>query len=88
MANNSQTGSSSHAPLGRYLSEIGLEVALSILVTLTSFLGNFLIVYVDSWLKNWTNIFIQNLALPAIPMASLRMLFWVISLYKGACIFS
>ena len=48
MANNSQTGSSSHAPLGRYLSEIGLEVALSILVTLTSFLGNFLIVYVDS----------------------------------------
>ena len=61
---------------------------VSILITLTSFLGNFLIVYVDSRLKSWTNIFIQNLALTAIPMASLRMPFWVISLYKGACIFS
>ena len=83
-----ETGSSSHDPLGRSLSEIGLKVALSILSTLTSFLGNFLIVYVDSRLKSWTNIFIQNLALTAIPTTSLRMPFWVISLYKGACIFS
>lgn len=88
MANKSQTGSSSHNPLGRSLSETGLEVALSILITLTSFLGNFLIVYVDSRLESWTNIIIQNLALPATSMASLRMPFWPISLFRGTCIFS
>lgn len=54
MANISKTGSSSQGPLGRSLSEIAWEVALSILTTLTSFLGNFLVVYVvlkDSRLK-------------------------------------
>ena len=56
---------------------------VSILITLTSFLGNFLIVYVDSRLKSWTNIFIQNLALTAISI-------WhrCACLFRGACIFS
>ena len=86
MANNSQTGSSSYDPLGRSSSEIGLEVALSILICLISILDNLLVVYVvdnDSRLKSVTSIFIHNLALTDISMASLQMPFWIISLYKG-----
>ena len=91
MANNSQIGSSSHDPLGRSHSEIGLVVVSSILISLTSFSGNLLVVYVvhkDSRLKTLTNIFIQNLALTDVAMASLVMPFWVISLYTGTWIFS
>ena len=40
MANNSQIGSSSYDPLGRSRTEIGLEVALSILICLISILDN------------------------------------------------
>ena len=90
MADNTQIGSSSQDPLRRSHSEIGLVVALSILISLTSFLGNFLVVYVvhkDSRLKSLTNIFIQNLALTDISMATLHMPFWVISLYTGTWIF-
>ena len=91
MAKNSQTGSSSHDPLGRSRSEIGLEVALAILICLISFLDNFLVVYVvhkESRLKSLTNVFVQNLALTDISMATLHMPFWVISLYTGTWIFS
>ena len=59
MGNNSQTEPCCHDPLGRSRSEIGLEVALSILVCLTSFLDNLLPVYVvhkDSRLKSLTSI--------------------------------
>ena len=88
MVNNSQTGSTptTHDPLGRSRSEIGLEVALAILICLISFLDNFLVVYVvhkDSRLKSLTNVFVQNLALTDISMATLHMPFWVISLYTG-----
>ena len=88
MVNNSQTGSTptTHDPLGRSRSEIGLEVALAILICLISFLNNFLVVYVvhkDSRLKSLTNVFVQNLALTDISMATLHMPFWVISLYTG-----
>ena len=91
MANNSQTGSSSFDPLGRSRSEIGLEVALSILICLISILDNLLVVYVvnnDSRLKSITSTFIHNLALTDISMASLHMPFWIISLYEGTWIFS
>ena len=91
MANNSQTGSSFHDPLGRSRSEIGLEVALAILICLISFLDNFLVVCVvhkDRRLKSLTNVFVQNLALTDISMATLHMPFWVITLYTGTWIFS
>ena len=91
MEKNSQSDPSSHDPLGRKRSQIGLEVALSILICLTSFLGNLLVVYVvhkDSRLKSLTNVFIHNLALTDISMASLHMPFWVTSLYTGTWIFS
>ena len=91
MANNSQTGSSSHDPLRHSRSEIGLEVALAILICFISFLDNFLVVYVvhkDSRLKSLTNVFIQNLALTDISMSTLHIPFWVISLYTGTWIFS
>ena len=91
MANNSQTRSSSHDTLGRSRSEIGLEVTLSIIICLMSILDNSLVVYVvhkDSTLKGLTNIFIHNLALTDISMASLHMPFWVITLYTGTWIFS
>ena len=90
VANNSQTGSSSFDPLGRSRSEIGLEVALSILICLISILDNLLVVYVvnnDSRLKSVTSIFIHNLALTDISIASLQIPFWIISLYKGTWIF-
>ena len=91
MAYSFQTGPSSHDPLGRSRSEISLEVALSILICLTSIFDNFLVVYVvnkDSRLKCVTNIFILNLALTDIFMATLCMPFWVISLHSGTWIFS
>ena len=91
MAINSQTGSSSHDPLGRSPSEIGLEVVLAILICLMSILDNLLVVYVvhkDSRLKSLTNVFIHNLALTDISLASLHMPFWVITLYTGTWIFS
>ena len=59
MANNSQTEPCCHDPLGRSRSEIGLEVALSFLISLTSFLDNLLPVYVvhkDSRLNSLTSI--------------------------------
>ena len=91
MTNSSQTEPSSHDPLGRSSSEISLEVALAILICVTSILDNLLVVYVvnnDSRLKNVTNMFIHNLALTDISMATLQMPFWIISLHKGAWIFS
>ena len=91
MTNNSLTGTSFHDPLERSISKIGLEVSLSILICLTSFLDNLLVVYVvhkDSRLKSLTYVFIHNLALSDISMASLYMPFWVTSLYTGTWIFS
>ena len=91
MAYSFQKGPSSHDPLGRSRSEISLEVALSILICLISILDNFLVVYVvnkDSRLKRVTNIFILNLALTDIFMATMYMPFWVISLHSGSWIFS
>ena len=91
MAYSFQTGPSSHDPLGRSRSEISLEVALSILICLTSIFDNFLVVHVvnkDSRLKCVTNIFILNLALTDIFMATLCMPFWVISLHSGTWILS
>ena len=55
MTNNSLTGTSFHDPLERSISKIGLEVILSILICLTSFLDNLLVVHVvhkDSRLKS------------------------------------
>ena len=91
MTNSSRTEPSSHDPLGRSSSEISLEVALAILICVTSILDNLLVVYVvnnDSRLKNVTNMFIHNLALTDISMATLQMPFWITSLHKGAWIFS
>ena len=59
---------------------------MAILICLISFLDNFLVVYVihkDSRLKSLANVFVQNLALTDISMATLHMPFWVISLYTG-----
>ena len=61
------------------------------IIIIISFLDNFLVVYVvhkDSRLKSLTNVFVQNLALTDISMATLHMPFWVISLYTGTWIFS
>ena len=91
MTNNSLTGTSFHDPLERSISKIGLEVILSILICLTSFLDNLLVIHVvhkDSRLKSLTYIFIHNLALSDISMASLYMPFWVTNLYTGTWIFS
>ena len=78
--------STSQDPLGRSPAETGVEVTLAILVCLASTLGNLLVVYViykDSSLRNITNIFIHNLALTDISMATLYMPFWVVSRYTG-----
>ena len=91
MQNNSQTGRSSHDPLGRSPGEIGLEVALSILFCITSIFDNLLVIYVvhkDSRLKSLTYVFIFNLALTDISMASLHMPFWITTIRTGTWIFS
>ena len=78
-------------PLGRSRTEISFQVILAILVCLASILGNLLVVYVinkDYGMKTVTNIFIHNLALTDISMATLHMPFWVASLYTGTWNFS
>ena len=78
-------------PLGRSRAEVIFEVSLAILVCLACLPGNLLVIYVinkDSRLKSITNIFIHNLALTDISMATLHMPFWILSLYTGAWSFS
>ena len=76
----------SHDPLNRSRGEIVLEVTFAILVCLASVLGNVLVVYVInrySEMQTITNIFIHNLALTDVLMATLSMPFWITSLYMG-----
>lgn len=83
---NKMSQSTSPDPLGRSRAEIGVEVTLAILVCLASALGNLLVVYVinkDTRFKSITNIFIHNLALTDISMATLHMPFWAVSMYTG-----
>ena len=89
MVNNS--GSIATDPLGRSRAEIGFEVSLAILFCLACLPGNLLVIYVinkDSRLKSITTIFIHNLALTDISMATLYMPFWIVSLYTGSWNFS
>ena len=76
----------SHDPLGRSRTEIDVEVTMAALILLTALSGNLLVVYVisrDSRLHNITNIFIHNLALTDVAMATTGMPFWIASLYSG-----
>ena len=76
----------SQDPLNRSRGEIVLEVTFAILVCLASVLGNVLVVYVInrySEMQIITNIFIHNLALTDVLMATLSMPFWIMSLYTG-----
>ena len=89
MVNNSY--SIAKDPLGRSRAEIGFEVSLAILFCLACLPGNLLVIYVinkDSRLKSITTIFIHNLALTDISMATLHMPFWIVSLYTGSWNFS
>ncbi|XP_022801371.1 visual pigment-like receptor peropsin [Stylophora pistillata] len=72
--------------LSRSRAEITLKVTSAILLCLAALLGNVLVVYVInkySEMQTITNIFIQNLALTDILMATLTMPLWVASLYTG-----
>ncbi len=83
--------STSQDPLGRSPAEIGVEVTMAILICLSSTLGNLLVVYVihkDSTLKSITIIFIHNLAVIDISMATLHMPFWAVSMHTGRWNFS
>lgn len=76
--------------LGRSDVQIGFEVFLAILICLTSFIGNSLVVYAihrDARLHTITNLLIENLAFSDILMALLHMPFWIISLRYGRWIF-
>ena len=77
-------------PLGRGDIEIWFQVALAILISLISFLGNSLVVYAihkDIRLNTITNMLIENLAFSDILMATLHMPFWVVSLRYGKWVF-
>ena len=70
----------------RSRADISLEVTFAILVFLTSVLGYVLVLYVVnrySKMQTITNIFIQNLLLTDIFLATLNMPFWIMSLYMG-----
>lgn len=76
--------------LGRSDVQIGFEVFLAILICLTSFIGNSLVVYAihrDTRLNTITNLLIENLAFSDILMAILHMPFWIISLRYGRWVF-
>ena len=71
--------------LSRSKTDISLEVT-AILICLASVLGNLLVVYVInkySEMKTITNIFIHNLSLSDVFMATLNMPFWITSLLTG-----
>ncbi|PFX21771.1 Melanopsin [Stylophora pistillata] len=77
-------------PLGRTDVQIGFEVAIAVLISLISFIGNSLVVYAihrDRRLNTITNMLIENLAFSDILMATLHMPFWIISLRYGKWIF-
>ena len=76
----------SQDPPNRSRGDIVLEVTFATLVCLASVLGNVLVVYVInrySEMQTITNIFIHNLALTDVLMATLSMPFWITSLYTG-----
>lgn len=78
-------------PFGRSRAQISFEVAFAILISLASIVGNVLVIYVinkHSEMQTITNIFIQNLALTDIFMATLNMPFWAAGLYAGKWNFS
>jgi len=83
---NYSSAASSHDPLGRSKTLIAIETFFAIMVTMASFLGNCLVIYVIhkfSSLKSITNVFVENLAWTDICMSSLHMPFWVLSIYYG-----
>ena len=88
---NSSTEDITGDPLGRGDVQIGFEVFLSILICLTSFSGNSLVVYAihnDARLNTITNLLIENLAYSDILMAILHMPFWIVSLRYGEWVLS
>ena len=88
---NSSTEDITGDPLGRGDVQVGFEVFLSILICLTSFSGNSLVVYAihkDARLNTVTNLLIENLAYSDILMAILHMPFWIVSLRYGKWVFS
>lgn len=77
-------------PLGRGDIEIWFQVILAVLICLTSFLGNSLVVYAihkDTRLNTITNVLIENLAYSDIFMAIFHMPFWIVSLRFGKWVF-
>lgn len=87
---NTSTGDSNGDPLGRGDVQIGFEVFIAILICLTSFLGNSLVVYAirkDARLNTITNLLIENLAYSDILMATVHMPFWIVSLRYGKWVF-
>ena len=88
---NSSTEDITGDPLGRGDVQVGFEVFLSIVICLTSFSGNSLVVYAihkDSRLNTITNLLIENLAYSDILMAILHMPFWIVSLRYAKWVFS
>lgn len=76
--------------VGRSDVQIGFEVFLAILISLTAFIGNSLVVYAihrDARLNTITNLLIENLAFSDILMALLHMPFWIVSLRYGRWVF-
>ncbi|XP_068704421.1 melanopsin-like isoform X2 [Montipora foliosa] len=77
-------------PLGRGDIEIWFLVILAVLICLTSFLGNSLVIYTihkDTRLNTITNVLIENLAYSDIFMAIFHMPFWIVSLRFGKWVF-
>ncbi|XP_020913049.1 melatonin receptor type 1B-like [Exaiptasia diaphana] len=81
----------SHDPLGRTATLVAIETTLAIIITLSSLLGNSMLIYVlhrDPRLRSITNVFIESLAWSDVSMATLKMPFWVLSVSKGRWVLS
>jgi hypothetical protein len=86
ISNSSSQHVSIRDPLHRPTALIAIETVFAIAITIASFLGNTLVIYVvhrDSRLKTITNVFIESLAWTDVCMAALHMPLWVSSIITG-----
>ena len=87
-----QDKNSSHAlgkgedPLGRSPLQVGIEVAIAVLICVACIFGNSLVVIAihrTQRLNTITNMLVENLAWTDISMATLHLPIWIASMYSG-----
>ena len=84
--NFSQAFGKEEDPLGRSPLQVGIEVAIAVLICVACIFGNSLVVIAihrTPRLNTITNMLVENLAWTDISMATLHLPFWIASMYSG-----